>query len=215
MKWRRSAKALPWHATHTHDLVVRLTRRRFPPFYSTALFLPRFKLEVINEGGRLEQATIQIDVAPWDLPPAEIDTGDYPVDWQHAMSFPPVATWKAGDKKQFDVRLEPRVFRTEGTYVLKVRVQRVETRMSSVTDMWQATLKEAAVPQEKWEEIMLAMRIDSDPDRPRLMGFADEVYRGHMLDYIRVEPFSNVLNFGVVAVTFTLGVATVLLAVFD
>lgn len=198
-----------------HPMTMHITPRK-APFFSTAVFVPRFKLVLTNNGAALEGAQISAQVAEWDLPIGQIHTGTFPVEWQDTGASFSVTDWKPGEKRTFDVKPAPSVFPRPGTYALRVQVSRGKTKITTAREMWTKSLEDLDLdPAKRDAALKHLLARDPAPEDPRPIQFWDQVLEGHVLDYIRVEPFSSVLNFGVVVGTFVVALATLALALGD
>jgi hypothetical protein len=114
------------------------------------------------------------------------------------------------------VRIEGRQLPGPGTYVLRISVLRWNA-VTSLADEARQDLEEV-VGQEEADALAAALPSVFATSGVDEKALTEGQYRGRPVyvatvsDYIRVEPFSNVLNFGLVAGTLITALATIALA---
>jgi hypothetical protein len=211
-------QGLAWSARGSHSFDLYIRRRRWPPFHSTALFLPRFVVRLGNRGDDLDWASVQVEVAPFEGDLAKVDQlGE---GWTIAEWWDLAEGWREGVQRNFHVfhvRLEGRALPRPGTYVMRISVLRW-TAVTSLAEEVRQDVEESvgAADANAIAAALPRALAESDVDEEALVRGQ---FRGRpayvvtVSDYIRVEPFSNVLNFGLVVGTLVTALATIALAI--
>ncbi len=216
-KARKSGRrSLGWAATSSHPFQVELRRPRWPPFFATSIFLPRFKIKLTNKGEVLTRATLDIGVKAYDGPIGEILT--IQEGWLNAETYEH-QQWEPGESRRLRVRIKPSYLPCAGTYVVRFTVVRFDPQevpykeladqlknLTGISDEEQKELLEKNA--ERWKQMGI------DPyHRPIGMFKGESIFQGTVGDYFRVEDTSAVLAFWLIIATLLIAVATVLVAV--
>lgn len=214
---KRRNPGLPYTGSLPHPLEVKFERGWWPPFYSTAVFRPRLRIEVTNVGETIGMAHLQLDVRPYDGPIGELPSAKEGwVDTAHLHVDEP---WKAGTSRSWRTQVRSSSLPRDGTYAARLWVTKFEAQHGTLLEDTIRQLETvepdpAKRPQliESIRQTMLSTGID--PHRS-----IEGQYRGEtageffIFEYFRVEPFSSVLNFWLMVWTAVMAVGTLVLAV--
>lgn len=206
--------SLPMTGSSTHPLRVRIRRAWWPPFYSTALFLPRFTVKARNEGPLLEKASMSWYVAEYDGPISDVPSATE--GWRDVHHSREISNWNPGAKKKFTLKIAGRFFPRQGTYALRFVLQRHVHSPGSLHDDLMDAFSEMPEPErsQRVQQILQSTPlIGLNPYAPQPGRYKiDQVYTGHVFDYIRIEPLSNVLTFFVVVAALATAITTLVVA---
>ena len=127
-------------------------------------------------------------------------------------------TWRRGEARRVIAAVEGRALPRAGPYLVRLVVREWKA-VTSLQEAIREDMEEAGLPgeairqlEEQWPAVMEGSEAD-------LEALAEDQYRGRdiftgtIVDYVRVEPFSSVLSFGLFIGTLLTAVATVVLAV--
>ncbi len=163
-------------ARQNFDLEVHKTS--WPPFYSTAWFLPTVAVTAVNRGREIPNGWVELQVRKFDGDITSISTLQdswWPAGTEGRLE---IRNWNTGSRRSYAPQVAGRRLPGPGTYILRVMIFE--------------RIPEAAQPNTFRIEYLLDQKI---------------------LEYFRVEEFSNVLNFWIVVGTFS-AVVVALLAAF-
>jgi hypothetical protein len=195
---------------------VEITRPIWPPFYATALFLPRVYVSVTNQSETINRASLSAYVAEYDGPIGAAPTYEEGWDITYNEHWD---RWKPGKKRKVVVRVRGRNLPRAGTYILRLDVsswrpqdspvQELTRALAKVEDMDDETKKRGVeVAIEKMRELGL------DPHARRADAFnVEQIFKGTVTDYFRVEDMSSVLTFFLVVGTMLTAAATLIVGV--
>jgi hypothetical protein len=154
-----------------HEFELEVYKTRWPPFYSTAFFLPTVSIRIENRGENIANCWIEVQIMRFDGDVMSISTLQGPW-WSAGIEGQlEVRDWVPGSEKSYVARIPGRALPGPGTYIVRVMV------MNRILDENQSTAYQKSYRIEQ----LLDQRI---------------------LDYFRIEEFSNVLNFGIVVAAF-------------
>jgi hypothetical protein len=189
---------------HNFDLTVKRSRRWLTPFYSTAFLLPRFSVRLVNRGDDLSWVSLLVEVVPYEGP---LDlTRDVKSGWMNTGWYEFRETWRAGEARVI-AAVEGRALPRAGTYLVRFIVR--EWRPAgSQEEILRENLELAGAPpdvirqaEEQLPAVMESSGIDLEAlTRDQFRG--RDIFIGTVVDYVRVEPFSSVLSFGLFLGTF-------------
>jgi hypothetical protein len=115
-----SRRVLEWTAGGDHPFTFVLRQPWWPPFYATAFFLPRLKVEIKHAGAVLPMTSFGLYVGAYDGPVGEIPSAD--IAWVDTVHFQVDGDWQPGETRRFALTVRSRNLPHEGTYVLKLLV---------------------------------------------------------------------------------------------
>jgi hypothetical protein len=210
-----SGKKLGWAGTSRHEFELEVRSTLWPPFYSTNIFLPQIYITLKNNGNQINKATIEVEVRKYDGNISSVTTindfwGDAGQDGRLEIN-----NWKPGSKKSFTAKIPGYRLPKTGTYIMRIKVIKWIPQGTPYEEIIKE-LKKASLSEEARKKV-LEMPINQmeqagiDPHRLQVGSFkGEDVFDGRIVDYFRVEEFSNVLNFGLIVATLILATATLL-----
>lgn len=207
---------LEYAATHSHPFDIKIKNTIWPVFYSTAFFLPKFKLKITNKGEAIPKGQIQVDVSQYDGPigNAMVQTEGW-VDAFHETWLEP---WQAGKLKKLTVKIKGRNLPKPGTYIVRFSVNRWNPQGAPYKDTKEAISKmqgftEASKKDALEASLLIMKELGMDPYKPTGSFTGEKIFTGTIIDYFRIEPVSNVMNFWLVVGTVLVALATLILGI--
>lgn len=208
-------KKLEWTATHKHNFHLEIYTPFFPPFYSTNLFLPRININLINKDNKIYKANVEVEVRKYDGDISSVstvndnwgDTGD-----EGRLQ---VENWEPGTKRAFVATIPGRRLPSSGTYIVRIRVLKWIPRGTVYEELLKELKKNPLKENVRQELLSISMKqmeeFGIDPHRLQLGTYkGEEVFNAKVVEYFRIEEFSNVLNFWLIVVTIFLGLVSLL-----
>jgi hypothetical protein len=196
---------------------LELKRPLWPPFYATALFLPRVRVKVTNRGEPIDRATLSAYIAEYGGPIGGVPslTEGWDIAYFERWDTP----WGPGETRKILVRIGGRNLPRAGTYVLRLDVSRWRPQESPVKELaWELEKHEdldAAMKERAIEESRKTLRgLGINPDARREGGFrVVQMFEGTVGEYFRVEEVSSVLTFFLVVGTMLTAAATLVVGI--
>lgn len=214
-------KGLPWTASHVHPFDVEVVRPRWPFLFSTALWLPRLRVHLTNVGEDLQRVSVSAEMANYD---GDIGSAANAEGWTDVAHFHREdERWDSREQRTLDLRVPANKIPRPGTYLVRLTVTRWRPSGTIREDLVRQLEQQGSTPEEIAAVMEKAQVAEAhlkgafpdqqlDWDAPRPAQFSGELISTvTVLEYVRVEPFSNVLSFlGFVAAGLT-ALATLLL----
>ena len=208
---------LPYTAGWNHPLSITVARLRWPPFYSAPWLLPRLRITLTNDARLVRQdVSMQLDIREYEGP-----IGDLPSAtgrWVEAVRRELPGPWDPGQVRAFTERIPARVLPTEGTYVVRLSLTKWVERTGTLAEELLRALEQSSLGAEERAAVLLQvegglMHGGEDLAAPAHGQRAEPLGRAFVFEYIRVEPFSNVITFGLALAILLIALGTLLLAI--
>jgi hypothetical protein len=199
----------------SHSFDIHFLRPSWPPFYATALFLPRVKVRIRNDGELIEAPSFSAYLAPYDGP-----IGDIPglkEGWRDVFHLAWEKKWKAGKRRSILVKVPPEHLPKAGTYVMRFHICSRRPADSPLEELKRqmdgADMTENQRTQALESATRAWKRLEIDPNRPQQGATqSDEIASGFLFEFFRVEELSNVLNLWGIGISFLTALGTLVLA---
>ena len=213
---------MPWTASRKHPFDVNVVKPRWPPLFSTAPWLPRLKVRLTNTGGHLDRASVSAEMANYNGDIGSVASAQGWTDEAHFDDFN--QAWEQKQRRILDVRVPANKVPAPGTYLIHLRIMRIRPSGTIREDLERQLQREGMTPEEvadlsqraaaakeEMKQYMPHVTMDGwDQPRPGQLT-AEEISNVTVLDYVRVEPFSNVLTLLGVVVAALAALATLAL----
>jgi hypothetical protein len=172
-------------------------------------------MRLVNRDEELTWVSLHAEVAPYDGPLEKVP-GPEDLPWIATGYFEFRGSWLRGQARRVIVGVEGRALSKPGTYILRLILR--EWKPASLEglrkELASSGLPAEALAQldEQWPSLLEKAEVDLEAlfeDQFR----SEDIWTVTVVDYVRVEPFSYVLNFGLFLGTFVTALATIVLAV--
>lgn len=210
-----SRKKLGWSATSRHDFDLEVYTTFWPPFYSTNFFLPCIEIKIKNNGSKLNEATIEVDIRRYDGDISSVTTVNDRWGDAGGEGRMVIRDWEPGSKRSFIAKIPSYRLPSAGTYIIRVRIMKWVPLGTPYEELLKE-LKKANLDEgtrRKLLEMSIRQKEEHGIDPHRLQpgsSKSENIFDGRIVEYFRVEEFSNVLNFWLIVATLILATATLL-----